>query len=492
MEATKNETPNDVWKLGATEQLALVTTGELSCAELVSAHLGRIANVNPTINAVTTVLADGARAAARLADSKPNAGPLRGLPFTVKSDIDCFGSPTSRGVPALRNALPYTDSPVVARLKAAGAIPIARTNLSEMGLRLCTDNPLHGRTLNPYNRSLTVGGSSGGDAAAVATGMTPLGIGGDLGGSLRVPAACCGCVTLKPTSGRIPHASSLPPRDHSLVTQLMFSVGPIVRSVADLQLLLPVLAGRDIRDPRSVDAPLVGPPPTERTAAIVTSLPGSPVPDSAVAATVRAAQVLQAAGWNVEEATPPDLQRVLDVFASLLAGEARVLQRQLEPFISDSLFQHLQRLADIDTDVQLSDFTLHTERARLIREWSQFFSAYPVLIGPNLATPIWSVDADLNPTTGIQLIADATRFIAPANALGFPSLALPMGRADGLPTSVLIQADLWREHLCLDVAGLIEAHLPVEQDRWDFEHHPAMMIGQTVNHDRAPACTRPN
>jgi amidase len=243
----------------------------------------------------------------------------------------------------------------------------------------------------------------------------------------------------------------------------MLALGPIVRSVADLQLLLPVLAGRDIRDPRSVDAPLVGPVPAERAAAIVTSLPGATLPASALSAIHRAAELLQAAGWEVEEVTPPDLQRVLDVFACLLAGDARVLQRQLEPFVSDSLLQHLQRLADIDNNAQLSDFTLHTERSRLTREWSQFFAAYPVLIGPNLATPIWPLDADLNPATGIQLIGDATRFIAPANVLGFPSLALPMGLVDNLPTSILIQADLWREDLCLDVARLLEAQLPANR-----------------------------
>ena len=164
----------DVWQLSAGEQLALVANEALSCSELIEAHLERIEAVNPAVNAVTRVLADSARAAARVADAEPSDGmPLRGLPFTIKGDIDCFGSPTCRGVPALREALPYADAPVVARLKALGAIPIARTNLSEMGLRLCTDNPLHGRTINPHHRSLTVGGSSGGDAVAVAMGMTP-------------------------------------------------------------------------------------------------------------------------------------------------------------------------------------------------------------------------------------------------------------------------------------------------------------------------------
>lgn len=451
----------NVWQLSASEQLALVANNELSCSELIEAHLERIAAVNPDVNAVTRVLTDAARAAARVADTEPSEGrPLRGLPFTVKGDIDCFGSPTCRGVPALRDALPYADAPVVARLKALGAIPIARTNLSEMGLRLCTDNPLHGRTINPHHRSLTAGGSSGGDAVAVATGMTPLGIGGDLGGSLHIPAACCGCVTIKPTAGRIAHASSLPPRDYGLSTQLMLAVGPLVRCVADLKLLLPLLAGRDIRDPRSVDVPFTGPMPSERNVALVTSLPGTPLPASAVAAVTTAGEKLVAAGWNVEEAMPPELPRVLEVFASLLSKEMGVLVHQLAPIISDALFEHLQRLVEVGVNTRLSDFSVHTERSRLIREWSQFFAAYPVVIGPNLATPIWRADADLHPRTGIPLISDATRFIAPANALGFPSLALPIGMAEGLPTSVLICADLWREDLCLEAAGMIEAQLP--------------------------------
>lgn len=451
----------DVWQLSAGEQLALVANEALSCSELIEAHLERIEAVNPSVNAVTRVLADSARAAARVADAEPSDGmPLRGLPFTIKGDIDCFGSPTCRGVPALREALPYADAPVVARLKALGAIPIARTNLSEMGLRLCTDNPLHGRTINPHHRSLTVGGSSGGDAVAVAMGMTPLGIGGDLGGSLRVPAACCGCVTMKPTAGRIAHASSLAPRDYGLATQLMLAIGPLVRCVADLQLLLPLLAGRDIRDPRSVDVPFTGYMPSERNVALVTALPGTPLPDSAVAAVNAAGEMLAAAGWNVEQATPPELPRVLDIFACLLAKEVGILAHQLEPIISDSLFGHLQRLVDAGANARLSDFTVHTERSRLIREWSHFFAAYPVVVGPNLATPIWQADADLHPRTGIPLISDATRFIAPANVLGFPSLAMPMGLVEGLPTSVLICADLWREDLCLEAAGMIEAQLP--------------------------------
>jgi amidase len=433
-----------------------VAAGEVSCLELIEAHLTRIEALNPRLNAIVTVLDRAARAQAAAADDASVRGPLHGLPFTVKSDIDCLGSPTTRGVPALRHALPYADAPVVERLQAAGAIVVGRTNLSEMGLRLCADNPLHGRTRNPHDPALTAGGSSCGDAVAVAVGMTPLGIGGDMGGSLRVPAACCGCVTLKPTAGRVPHASSLPPRDYGLAAQLMLSIGPVVRSVRDLRLILPVLAGRDIRDPRSVDAPLDSRGATERVAGVVTSLPGAPLHASAIDAVRRAAASLEAAGWHVEEVTPPELPLLGDLFANLLAPEADTLAKQLEPVISSTLLAHLHRLAVANQARPLSAHTLHSERSRLTREWSQFFSEYPVLIGPTLGAPIWPVDADLSPTSGIELLRNATRFIVPGSVLGFPSLAMPVGVADGLPTSVQIYADLWREDLCLDAAITIE------------------------------------
>jgi amidase len=452
-------TVEEPWKLDARAQLSLVASSRLSCRELVEAHLRRIDELDPRLGAVTIVLEEAALKAADAADRAGQGGRLRGLPFTVKEDIDCLGSPTTHGVPALLGALPYADSPVVARLKAEGAIPIARTNLSEMGLRLCTSNPLRGRTLNPYDRRLTVGGSSGGDAVAVATGMTPLGIGGDSGGSLRVPAACAGVATLKPTTGRVPHASSLPPEDYGLALQLMLAIGPIARSVSDLRLFLEVVSGRDTRDPRSVDVPLTGPPPRDKVAGIVTSLPGAPLGDAATQAVFRAGAALGAAGWEVEEVTLPELTRVNDVFANLLADELRTIAEGLEPLLSESLLGHLDRLCRSVERRKIPRAKLYAERSRLIRQWSGFFASYPVVIGPNLAHPIWPIDADLDPSHGIALLERATRFITPGNALGIPSLALPMGLSDGLPTSVLVYSDLFREDLCLHAAELIEAEV---------------------------------
>src|SRR6185312_3684716 len=182
-----------------TKLAALVKAGEVSCRDVVDAHLGRIAALNGRINAVTVVLADDARRAAERLDAERRSGkvrPLHGVPFTVKETLDCVGTPTTHGIPALRDALPFLDAPVVSRLRDAGAILIGRTNTSEMGMRLGADNPLRGLTRNPRDPRVTTGGSSGGDAAAVAAGMTPLGIGTDIGGSLRVPAHCCAVTTL--------------------------------------------------------------------------------------------------------------------------------------------------------------------------------------------------------------------------------------------------------------------------------------------------------
>lgn len=439
----------------------LVRTREVSSREVVEAHLARIDALNGYLGAITVTLNASALAAADAADRSEARGPLHGVPFTVKENIDCVGSATTHGVPALRDALPYVNAPAVARLQAAGAILLGRTNLSEMGLRLCTSNPLHGRTLNPYDRRLTVGGSSGGDAAAVATGMTPLGLGGDIGGSLRVPAQCCGVATLKPTTGRVAHAASLDPRDHGLSGQLMLSLGPIARSVADLRVSLSILAGRDLRDPRSVDVPLQGPAPEARRAALVTRLPGAPLDAVTIAAVERAGALLQAAGWEVEEAVPPELGRVNDVFTKLLAADLSVLVPQMQPLVSEALTLHLERICRAGKLHEASSHRVHTERSRLLRAWSGFFSDYPVVLGPNWARPFWPVDADLDPRSGVALLEETVRFIAPGNALGIPSVAIPMGVVDGLPTGIQIYADLWREDLCLSAAEIIEAGVTV-------------------------------
>ena len=301
----------ELWRRSATDLAEMIRSGETSSREVVEAHLDRIDAVNGELNAITVVLADSALAAADEADrAATTVGPLHGVPFTIKENIDCVGSATTQGLTALAEAVPPVDAPSVTRMKAAGAIPLARTNLPEMGLRITTDNPLRGRTLNPWTRDLTAGGSSGGEGAALATGMSPIGLGNDLGGSLRNPAYCCGISSLKPTVGRVPAASAIPPEDPPLAIQAMAVEGPMARSVADLRLAIGLLSGFDPRDPASVPAPASTGAASARRAAIVTAVPGVELPPGHVEAIRRAGEALDAAGWTVVEAEPPELETV--------------------------------------------------------------------------------------------------------------------------------------------------------------------------------------
>ncbi len=449
--------PDALWKHTAVELAALIREREVSSREVVEAHLERIAEVNGLVNAVTVTLSDTALADADAADRSQSSGPLHGVPFTIKENIDCVGSPTTQGVPALAEAMPPSDAPVVERMKLAGAIPLARTNLPELGGRLDTDNPLRGRTFNPWNPRLTPGGSSGGEAAALATGMSPIGLGNDILGSLRNPAYCCGITSLKPSAGRIPCVLSMGV-DAGMAVQAMLVEGPMARSVADLRLGLSVLAGRDVRDPRSVDAPLEGPEPEVRRAALVTEIPGFDLPQVTVADIRRAGEVLAAGGWSVEEVEPPELDRVNEIWSYVMAADMdeQSLQDQ-EALISPELAAVFRQISERLASAQLPNAVAHAERSRLSRVWSEFFAAYPVAIGPTWTCLPWPIDSDLDPETGVDTTLGTAHFISPANVLGLPSVALATGVADGLPTGVQVYADRWREDLCLAVAEQIEA-----------------------------------
>ena len=237
----------ELWRLSAGELAAGIKRKDFSSSGAVEAHLERIEAVNPRVNAVVRVLADEARRAAAEADRMVSAGqslgPLHGVPFTIKENIDVAGLPTTWGVTALAGAVAPTDAPIVERMRSAGAIAIGRTNLPDMALRFDTDSTLHGRTRNPWNQIRTAAGSSGGEAAALATGMTPIGLGNDIGGSLRNPANACGVASIRPTQGRVPHGGLVPLEDLLLAAQLMHTDGPMARRVADVRLGLSIISG---------------------------------------------------------------------------------------------------------------------------------------------------------------------------------------------------------------------------------------------------------
>ena len=442
-----------LWKRSAGELAALIKSREVSSREVVQAHLDRIDEVNRAVNAVTVTSAEEALAAADEADRLQGTGAFHGVPFTIKENIDCVGSPTTQGVPAMAEAMPPVDAPIVARMKAAGGIPLARTNLPEFGLRISTDNPLRGRTNNPWNLQRTSGGSSGGEGAALATGMSPFGLGNDIGGSVRNPAFCCGITSLKPTPGRLPMAGSIPPLDPMVASQLMSTDGPMARRIDDLRTGMRVMGGRDPRDPRSVDVAFDGPANDVQVAALVTSIPGVTMPSSFADAIRDAGSALEDAGWKVVETSPPDLELVTEVWMGVLAFGIAAMQPLLAPLMSAPAMDLIQQLLD---QPAVAPEVLFVERHRLIREWSAFFVDHPVVIGPIWTDVQFEHDADIAPGAGVTVTVDRLRFITPGNLLGIPACAVPVGVRDGLPVGVQVYADLWRDDLCLDVGQVIE------------------------------------
>lgn len=453
------------WTWAAVDLAAAIADRQLSAREVVEAFLQRIEAVNPAVNAVTVVLAEEARTAAGVADRAVAAGlplgPLHGVPFTVKENIDLLGTATTHGVVAFADAIPTLDAPAPARLRAAGAIPIGRTNLPEFGARWHTDNALRGATRNPWDAGRTPGGSSGGEAAALATGMTPLGLGNDLGGSLRIPAHCCGVAALKPTTGRIPHATSIEPLDPVLAAQLLLVQGPMARHVRDLRVAYEVMAGPDPRDPWSVPAPLQGPPlPWPVRVAVVTDPEGLGV-DAGIAAGVRAAaDALADAGYDVVEAEPPALAEASDVWAVLARAEGAASKlAALAPLLSDDsrrVLSMVSRLTEITPEAVALGYV---RRHAAARAWSEFQAEHPVVLGPAMTRPPFAVGDDLVSVESLRAIQTSLRFIVALSTLGLPGVVVPTGVSAGLPTAVQVIGPRYREDVCLDAAEAIERRL---------------------------------
>src|SRR6266567_3137824 len=264
---------NDIWRWTATRIATAIRGRDISAREALESCLGRMAAVNAKLNAVTVDQSTSALEAADRADRAvargDELGALHGVPVTIKENVDQQGSATTNGVVGFQNVVAREDSPIVALWRRAGAIILGRTNTPAFSFRLDTVNDLRGRTYSPWSKTHTPGGSSGGAAASVAAGITPLAHGNDIAGSVRFPAYCCGLAAIRPSFGRVPAYNSTQTGERSLSSQLMSVQGTLARSVADVRLGLAAMAVRDARDPWWVPAPMQG-PPLPRRVAIVT------------------------------------------------------------------------------------------------------------------------------------------------------------------------------------------------------------------------------
>ena len=456
---------SELWRRGAVELAAMIRGGEVSSREVVQAHLDRVEAVNAHLNAIVRLLPDQALAAADAADHKvaegADLGPLHGVPFTVKENIDVAGTPTTNAVPALAEAVSPVDSPQVERLRAAGAIPMGRTNLPDMGLRVHTDSALHGLTRNPWNPRRSAGGSSGGEAAALATGMSPLGLGNDLGGSLRNPAHCCGVASIKPSTGSVPAATAIPPEDLPISFQLMAVEGILARRVADVRAAFSVTAGQHPRDPLSVPAVFTDLAPGSRLkVAVLPEPPGGSTHPGVAAAVRRAADALADDGFDVTQAVPPDYEQAIELWAAIISADLRVAKPLLDQVMGEGGRQFLGHALDYLPALDLAGWsTAHIARYGLARRWHLWYQEFPVLLSPVWTEPAFPHGFDIASAQGAAATLELMRPVLPANLLGTPAAVVPAGMADGLPVGVQVMGGKYTELRCMAVAEAIEQRL---------------------------------
>jgi len=452
---------SDLWQHSALELAAMIRDGRATSRSVIEAHLERIDAVNGDLNAVVRRLDESALAAADDADAAvergDDLGVFHGVPITVKENIDLVGSPTTQAVVALADAMPPLDAPVTERMKAAGAIPIARTNLPDFGLRVHTDSSLHGLTRNPHHPGRTAGGSSGGEAASIASGMSPLGLGNDIGGSLRNPAHCCGIASIKPSVGVVPGATSLPPEERALSWQQMAVEGPMARRIADVRAALGVLRGPDLRDPTSLPVTLTGLGRGEHLRVAVVAEPPGGATHPEIAAAVRSAgDALSDAGHDVVEVTPPMYEETVELWSGLLVQDLVVTRPMLDMVMGDEAKTIIANLLDTAPEMTIDlAYMIQAGRSMAMRLWSALFAEHPIVLSPTWAMPAFEHGADLG--DGEQLIRDTLRPVLPMNLLGLPAAVVPHGTADGLPVGIQVAGDRFTDLRCLDVAEQIEA-----------------------------------
>ncbi len=452
----------------AVEIATSVRRREVTAFEVAQAHLERIAAVGTVLNALTVVFADRALAAAADVDAVLAAGgdpgPLAGVPISVKENIDLTWSATTNGWRGLAGAVPERDATIVRRLRTAGAVPVGRGNMPDFGMRWDTDNDLFGRTVNPWDPERSAGGSSGGDAVAVAAGLSAIGLGNDFGGSLRLPAYAAGVCGLRPSRGRVPRAAVA---GHPVALTLQeFSVnGPMARSVADVALTLEVMAGWDADDPVSQDAPHLDEGAVPRRVGVVRNLGGAPVDPEVAAGIDRAAASLARAGWEVVDVDAPLLEEAAvlwrrlactDMLVSLDPAElGQPLGRSATRFLRDST-------AAARPYESAADYaSAWARRAVVAAQWRRLQVDVPLILGPVSASRMRAPDYDLGGEEAADIAWRDLWLTVAVNFLGLPALALPAGiAADRMPGGVQLIGPMFAERAVLAAGRDVEARVP--------------------------------
>jgi amidase len=445
----------------ATELARRIQARELSACELLDAQLARIASVNPRLNAIVTLDAEGAQARARAADAAlargEHWGALHGVPFTLKDSHSTAGMRTTVGHPRFANHVPTEDGTVAARLKAAGGILLGKTNVPPMLMSAQTDNPIFGRTNNPWNLERTVGGSSGGAAAAVAAGLCAFDVGSDMSGSIRMPSHFCGVLGLKPSAHRIPNTGHIPPPPGMTnVERTMPVVGPIARSIDDLALVARVLAGPNGRDYDVAPVPwrdAAARAPSSLRIAFMPVFPGVPTARSVRVAVERTANELVRAGARVEEREPGwSIAQLNEVWKEYFGAIAHVF--------GELMGEPMPLAIDRPPPPTLTSWlTLLGRRDALALALDALLESYDAFLTPACITTAFVHSAPRSPIPVDGTPVDSRfvdHYLYPFSMLGHPAVVVPAGSGDdGLPVGVQLVGKRWEDERLLAVAGAL-------------------------------------
>jgi Asp-tRNA(Asn)/Glu-tRNA(Gln) amidotransferase A subunit family amidase len=438
----------------------LIRRREISSLELIDAHLEQIERLDPELKAFVMTFPSEARAEARRSGWEPNAGPLHGVPVSVKDSFDVRSYPTLCGSRLRLRHRSEHDSTAVARLRAAGAVILGKTNCPEFLANYETDNAITGWTANPWDRSRSAGGSSGGESAAIASFCSPGGIGSDGGGSIRVPAHFCGIAGLKPTPGRISAAGHFPQISHP--GGLLGVAGPMARNAADLRLLFSVLAGYDYADPFSAPVPIRPPVLNGIRVGVAEQFCDVPVQECMRVAVRRAAAVVQSLGIETEEFSFSGLDEAPELwwffFTEVFAPITREVLDRLGPdahWTGRELVEQVGPDRTIDGREVVEHLGARDRLRTLLLERMQ---TVPVILLPVCGVPAfhprersWAAgDREIN-------LRDAVSPVTPFNLLGLPGVAIPFDvTADGLPVGIQLVGCPYSEELLLELAVRME------------------------------------
>ncbi|MFI6319154.1 amidase [Nonomuraea sp. NPDC050556] len=438
--------------LSATEMARLVRTRQVSAVELLQAHLDRIEQVNPQVNAIVTLAAEKAMEQARRADAQEPQGPLHGVPVAHKDLVDTANIRTTYGSPLFSSHIPEKDDLIVERLRQAGAISVGKTNTPEFGTGSHTVNEVFGATRNPYDLTKSAGGSSGGAAAALAAGMVPLADGSDMGGSLRNPASFCNVVGLRPTPGRVPDV------DESTAWNTLAVLGPMARTVEDVELMMSVIAGFDPRSPYAIRETFT--PDPEKSVknlkvAYSPDLGGLPVDPRTAAVTATATGVFEGLGAHVEQ-VDLDLSDADDAFRVYRAWYFALNFGDLDGLGPNTAWNVEQGRKVTAADLGRAERL----RSGLYQRTAAFFDTYDVLIAPVSQVPPFPVEDPYVSEINGEKLPDYLAWMRSAywiSVLHAPAASVPAGfTPEGLPVGVQIVGRPFADAQVLRVARAFE------------------------------------